>query len=155
MEEIKHTYYTGNGWGNCGGYNYGGCGFGGLGIGLGLLALGGLGLGVAALMKRDDGCEKYIAAKSQGATEAAIACNGAAIARVENALSQMTQNQFFGSTVAAATNAIINAGSVNQQKNDAGFVANSVQLGSIIDILKSVSTPNSIYSVERTTPTAA
>ena len=153
MDELKHVYYTGNnGWNNCGGYGYGygGCGgFGGglLALGLGALALGGLGL--AGIMKRNDETERYLTAKSQGAMESAIACNGSAIARVENTLSQMQQNSIFNATIASASQGVINAINVNQQKTDTGLAVNANQSGLILDFLKSVSTPNSIYSATR------
>lgn len=157
MDELKHVYYTGNnGWNNCGGYGYGGCGgFGGglLAVGLGILAIGGLGL--AGVMKRNDEAERYLSAKSQGTMESAIACNGSAIARIENHLSQMQQNQFFASTTAAATTSVINALNTNQQKTDTGLAVNANQSGLILDFLKSVSTPNSIYSATRPTDATA
>lgn len=119
MDEIKHVYSNGDS-----------CGWGAGGIAaaaVAFLAVGGLALW-AGNRKCDEGA-KYMAAKSQGLQEAGIACNSAGIARVENTLSQLQQNQLLGAMTAAGVQSVINSQNVNQQKTDTGLAVIANQIG--------------------------
>lgn len=141
-EELKHTWYMG---GN--GYNNGWCGGGypvvynkdnNCGWAVGLLAVGAAVLGGALFLKRDDGAERYLSAKAQGATEAAIGCCNAGISRLEGQFSQLFQNQLNAAQSAAATLGVVNTLQANQAKTDAGLASNSVQLGILRDLINNL-----------------
>ena len=102
-------------------------------------------------MKRNDDGERYAIAKSQGLQEAGILCNSQGIARVENALSQIQQNQFLASTIASSTLGVINSQNVNQQKTDAGLAVIASQTGLINATLNSILLPRAVATESTTT----
>lgn len=118
MDEIKHTYY------DCD--RHSGFGSWASALAIGFVAVGGLALWAGS--RKNDGAERYMSAKSQGAMEAGIACNAGGIADIKCQLNQMNLLSNIKSEIANSTCAGINAQNVNQQKTDTGLavIANAI-----------------------------
>lgn len=115
----------------------------GTAVGIGVAALFGVGLLWAANRGgygygyHGCGChspvDPYLLGENNGQVKAGIACNANAIARVENALSQMQQTAAIGSIVHNGSCQTINAINSAQNDTNAGLASISTNVGRLSD----------------------
>lgn len=111
----------------------------GTAVGIGVAALFGVGLLWAANRNNFGGCgyhgsvDPYLLGENNGQVKAGIACNANAIARVENALSQMQQTAAISSVVHNGACQTINAINAAQNDTNSGLASISTNVGRLSD----------------------